>query len=385
MAKKRRLIIAVSVVVVVIVVASVAYLETGNPSSTPKGSGPRSGAQLVTVSGNKLLNRQGKPTRLVGVDIGGSQYYCLQKRSTPFPAPINSATVSSLLSWHVNAVRVLVNDYCWLGVGGEPRSTSSAVYRKSVESFVSMLNAANIEVILAMTQETSGTSVPGNATSKKSPGSTVAPMAEAATASAFWRSVASTFASSPGVMFDLYNEPENISWSCWENGCKVKGIQVVGMQQLVDTVRSTGARQPLLLGGVEWSNSLTGWLAHEPTDPDHQLIASIHVYQRLHCSTFQCWNGPVARTAKKVPVIAGEFGDNNCSTGFTAKFMKWADSHSVSYLAWSWLTGGGCGNGGTLLSSFPGTATKYGKAYERHLKKLYKSDPATFELNGIPN
>jgi endoglucanase len=364
-------------------VASVAYLATGNPSSTPKGL--PSAAQLVRVSGNKLVNREGKPTRLIGVDIGASQYYCLQKRNAPFPAPIDSATVSSLLSWHVNAVRVLLNDYCWLGVGGEPRSTTSAAYRKSVESFVAMLNAANIEVILAMTQESSNASVPGDATSQKSPGSNVAPMAEASTASTFWRSVASTFASSAGVMFDLYNEPENISWSCWENGCSVKGTQVVGMQQLVDIVRSTGARQPLLLGGVEWSNSLTGWLAHEPTDPDHQLIASIHVYQRLHCSTFQCWNGPVKRTANKVPVIAGEIGDNNCSTNFTAKFMKWADSHSVSYLAWAWLTGGGCGNGGTLLSKFPGTATKYGKAFKSHLGKLYKSDPATFELNSIPN
>ena len=34
-----------------------------------------------------------------------------------------------------------------------------------------------------------------------------------------------------------------------------------------------------MLGGLsEYSNDLTGWLANEPADPDHNLVASWHSY-----------------------------------------------------------------------------------------------------------
>jgi len=40
-----------------------------------------------------------------------------------------SASVSALLSWHVNAVRLLVDDYCWLGVDGEPDALSMIAHK----------------------------------------------------------------------------------------------------------------------------------------------------------------------------------------------------------------------------------------------------------------
>ena len=44
-----------------------------------------------------------------------------------------------------------------------------------------------------------------------------------------------------------------------------KAFTVAGMTSLVAAVRATGAKQPLLLGGLNYSNDLTGWLAHAPT------------------------------------------------------------------------------------------------------------------------
>jgi endoglucanase len=34
----------------------------------------------------------------------------------------------------------------------------------------------------------------------------------------------------------------------------------------------------ILLGGLAYSNDLTGWLAHRPTDPTGNLAAAVHVY-----------------------------------------------------------------------------------------------------------
>jgi hypothetical protein len=86
------------------------------------------------------------------------------------------------------------------------------------------------------------------------------------------------------VIFDLFNEPypekaaangnEAEGWQCWLHGGQCTGISypVAGMQSMVDAVRSVGANNVLMLGGLEWSNDLTGWLAHEPVDPDHNLV-----------------------------------------------------------------------------------------------------------------
>ena len=43
-------------------------------------------------------------------------------------------------------------------------------------------------------------------------------MADAAHAPDFWRSVAARFRDDSGVVFDLYNEPHDISWGCWRDG-----------------------------------------------------------------------------------------------------------------------------------------------------------------------
>lgn len=372
MHRKGYLRIALVVVITLIVVGTAAglYDVTTGGSGTKATQTPVT--PFLTVSGNQLVNRQGSPTRLVGVVIGASQYYCLGKSGLPFPTPISSASVTALISWHINAVRILLDEYCWLGIDGEPHSMSVDAYRKDIESFVAMLNAAHIEVILAMTAET-GHSQQTDSASSGTGKSLSTPMAQAATAPAFWTSVASAFEHTPGVIFDLFGEPQLISWTCWKDGCNVGGTKVAGMQQLVDTVRATGARQPLMLGGVDWSNNLSGWLANEPSDPDNQLIASVHVYQIDHCNNVKCWDATIAPVAKRVPVVSGEFGDESCSVTFTKRYMKWSDAHAVSYLAWSWLTGKACSNGGSLISDYSGTPSTYGTVIKTHVAKVSAS------------
>jgi hypothetical protein len=173
-------------------------------------------------------------------------------------------------------------------------------------------------------------------------------------------------------MFDLYGEPHEISWPCWKNGCTISGQKYVGMQQLVDAVRQTGAKQPLLLGGVDYSNNLSEWLQYEPTDPLHQLVASVHIYSYTTCNNVTCWNKEVATVAKHVPVVTGEFGATGCLPTFTKRYMKWADKHAVSYIAWAWLVGT-CAADGPLVSDYSGTATTYGSAYQSNVEALFKA------------
>jgi hypothetical protein len=207
-------------------------------------------------------------------------------------------------------------------------------------------------------------------------------MADADHSPTFWNSVAETFKSNHAVLFDLYNEPDGISWPCWLNGCQttygsptVINYQTAGMQQLVDAVRSTGATTPLMLGGLWNADYVLGWRQYEPKDPDHQLVLSFHTYHDGGCDYPSCWSKEVAPLAKVVPVVTGEFGEDNCDDTYDLAFMAWADQHGVSYLGWTWDAtdaGWNCSSGPALIEDYGGKPTAYGVALKEHLARLAK-------------
>jgi len=139
----------------------------------------------------------------------------------------------------------------------------------------------------------------------------------------------------PSVIFDAFNEPKiglthpsNADWSCWLNGCFTSfklcqssaatncttiEYQSVGMQSIINAIRQTGAKQPIMVGGLNWSSDPCGlqnklgnggncsWLEYAPTDPLGQLIVSFHEYNMMGCNTSACWNQDVLPVAKQVP------------------------------------------------------------------------------------
>jgi endoglucanase len=336
---------------------------TTTPPTTVVTPPPSAGGVVtVSVDGNELVNGAGQPIRLLGVDRSGTEYACIQGWGI-FDGPSDAASVAAMKSWHIDAVRVPLNEDCWLGINGVSARYGGAAYRAAVAGYVHTLQAAGLVVILDLHWNAPGSE----------PATGQQEMADADHSPAFWRSVASYFKSNHGLVFDLYNEPNGISWSCWLNGCVTSGgWEAAGMQSLVDAVRSTGATQPLMLGGLAWSNDLSQWLRYEPKDPLHELVASIHVYNFNACSTVSCWNETIAPVARQVPVVTGELGENDCASGFIDSYMEWADEEGVSYLGWTWDTGGGwtCTNGPSLITSYAGTPTPFGAGLEAHLAEL---------------
>jgi hypothetical protein len=186
-------------------------------------------------------------------------------------------------------------------------------------------------------------------------------------APAFWRSVAARFKDVPGIAYDLFNEPRDISWACWRDGCTTpEGWQAAGMQQLIDAVRSTGSIQPVIAMGLNWGGDLSGWLANRPADPAGQLAAGWHVYDFSGCNTTECWDRTAAPVASQVPVVATEVGERDCAGGFMDALLAWADAHGIGYTAWAWNTAD-CSSGPSLISAYDRTPTGYGAAYKQHL------------------
>jgi hypothetical protein len=316
---------------------------------------PASAAAGIHVRGNHLVNDAGHTVRLLGVNRSGAEYACVQGWGF-FDGPADAASIAAMRSWGIDAVRVPLNEDCWLGINGVKPQYGGAAYRAFVAGFVGRLNAAGLTAILDLHWNAPGSA---RATGQQQ-------MPDADHTPAFWRSVARAFRGHGNVIFDLYNEPHDVSWSCWRDGCGAW----VGMQRLVDTVRAAGARQPLMLGGLAWSNDLSGWLRWRPRDPLHQLIASVHVYNFNSCNSTACWNATIGRVAKSVPVVTGELGENDCAHGFIDTYMPWADARGISYLGWAW-DAWDCNSGPALISAYDGTPTPFGAGFRDHLASLH--------------
>jgi len=335
--------------------AGAALALMGAVAAVAPAAGAVAPAVVVKVSGNQLVNGAGAVIRLLGVNRSGSEYACIQGWGF-FDGPSDATSIAAIASWRTNAVRVTLNEDCWLGINAPGNSYVGAAYRTQIKGYVTRLHAAGLAAILDLQATAPGT--------EPATGAALEPMADAHSVQ-FWKSVSYAFKADPGVLFDLYNEPNNIGWPCWLSGCVVNDalhsgahFQAVGMQALVNAVRATGATQPIMAGGLQWSSDLSQWPAGL-VDPAGQLVASVHVYNYAS-ETVAYWNQTRLPVAAAYPVVTGELGEYDCAHGFIDGYMAWADAHGISYLGWTW----------DAVSNYNGTPTAFGVGLKNHLATL---------------
>jgi hypothetical protein len=350
------------------------------------GGGTNATALSIRVVGNHLVDSQGTTVRLLGVNAPGMDVLTPPSQCGTFGLSQNLGLFNAPVTWGINAVRVTLNEDCWLGINGVS-SAMTVTYQASLEWFVSELNVHGMYAILDLHFSAPGT-IPATAQQV---------MPDADHAPAFWTSLATTFVNNKAVVFDLFNEPapgavlpkasDSANWACWLSGCTLPTVysnfghqqssvswQATGMQRLVNVVRSTGATQPIMLSGLCGGNCLTEWLSHVPADPLNQLVASIHVYNSDSCSTLACWNQQYAPVALQYPVVTAEFGEDDCSDGFMEQYMQFADANGISYLGWSWSPETSCTpqsqDGASLITDWNGDPTPLGIGLQSHLLAL---------------
>jgi endoglucanase len=319
----------------------------------------------LRVSGKRLVDSKGHVVHWHGVNRSGTEYACIQGWGI-FDGPGDAASVQAMAKWRINAVRVPINEDCWLGINGVKRAYGGARYRTAIVHYVKLLHRfgmyAEVSLIWGAPGKYQATYQPGAPDADHSP--------------ALWRSLARTFRKDSRVVLAPWGETI-VNAHCFLRGgtCEATfGAQntpyrTAGMQQAVSVMRKAHYRGVISIPGIDYANDLSQWLSHKPRDRRHQLIAEAHIYGKNTCSSISCFNSTLRPVARHVPLIFGETGEtydaSSCGSTNIASFMHWVDANASGYLAWTWDTWGDCSS---LISDYRtgAPANAYGSFVRQH-------------------
>jgi hypothetical protein len=170
-------------------VATCSWLQAAD-ASTPAAAG--SG---LRVSGSRLLDGRGRRLELRGVNRSGTEYACIQGWGL-FDGPSGPRSVKAMASWHMNFVRVPLNEDCWLGINGVNHAYGGATYRRAILKYVKLLHRygmyAELSLIWAAPGRYEATYQSGAPDEDHSP--------------AMWASLASTFERDRNVVLAPWGE-----------------------------------------------------------------------------------------------------------------------------------------------------------------------------------
>ena len=260
--------------------------------------------KMVRVQGNRLVDTDGKEVWLQGVNAGGME-------TIPNGDQQVKSTVVAIDQWHANCIRLPINEAHWFGTGIYSKNDGGKSFRDACDKIVRLAANRGAYVVIDLHRFR-------------------APKAEHVE---FWKDCAAHYKNHPAVLFDLFNEPHGISWEIWRDGGwvgkqgqhdesaflsseekkKNQGFESVGMQALVDAVRSTGAKNVVIAGGLFWANDLTG-IESEAIEKGEKK--SFRLTDTTGNGIMYAWHtyhwhkgwGRILPVAAKHPIFLGEVG-----------------------------------------------------------------------------
>lgn len=291
-----------------------------------------------SVVGNTIENGSGQPVVLHGVDRPSLEWSCSGFSADKQPTGIPASDFATMRTkWNANAVRIALNQDHWLkGAAqycGDNGTSQTNHYAATVQAAVQAAEANGLIVILDLHWSDQGNlqfpAPPNGQTNQQ-----CMPDQNSVT---FWQQVAAVYKNDPNVWFELYNEPHPNNWTIWKNGGSVCGFQAVGMQTLVDTVRTAGASNLVLAGGDSYASHLDG----VPLLSGSNIVYAIHPYANPSNpdswdKSDGDWNNRFGNLSAQVPVVATEFGDLQCGSTYDQGILDYFRSKHIGYTAWAW-------------------------------------------------
>lgn len=321
---------------VLVLVAAVLAFTTGCRSTSVAGK-PDASARLLPlkVAGTRILDSKNQPVRLRGVNAASLEW------TSDGQGHILQTVNVAIRDWHVNVIRLPLSQDRWFGKAPEQNDGGKA-YRELVRQVVDECATQHCYIILDL--HWSDCNEWGRNIGQHS-------MPDL-NSIAFWKDVAPVYANNPAVIFDLYNEPHDVSWDVWLKGGMIldkpnqrnmaaKNYQCVGMQEMLDAIRATGAKNVVIAGGLDWAYDFSGILAgRQLSDPKgNGVIYASHCYDNKGESVHD-WIAKMETATARLPVIISEFGGNSGPSrrvpadNWLLHVLQAIDDHQWSYTAW---------------------------------------------------
>lgn len=147
-------------------------------------------------------------------------------------------------------------------------------------------------------------------------------------AKVFFRTVATKYRGVPNVIYELYNEPVDVSWE------EVRDYAV----EIIRTIRSVDNSAVIIVGSPHWDQDVH-LAADAPIEGFDNIMYSLHFYAGTH----KQWLRERADYAigKGLPVFVSECagmnadGDGPIDYDEWQKWVDWMDTHSLSRVMWS--------------------------------------------------
>jgi len=272
------------------------------------------------VVGNVIYTEEGEPHIFRGVTRPSLEWNSEGEH-------LSAEDYGLMAEWNANVVRIALNQGFWL----EDSARYDETYATRLDENIAWAQAAGLDVILDLHWSDRGDPNGANEQQRMADERSVL----------FWESVAERYKDNGGVLFELYNEPHDVPWEVWRDGggagAAGENFTAVGMQDLHDAVRSTGARNLVIATGLDWGFQLS-------RVPDFRLegeniVYASHPYDYMNKQrpTWDLAFGDLSRTD---PVILTEFGQFTCAGDYYAEVIDYAEERGISWTAWAWYVAG---------------------------------------------
>jgi len=333
----------------------------------------------LKVVGSEILNSKNQPVRLMGVNCASLEW------TSHGEGHIVQSVKTAIEDWKVNTIRLPMSQDRWFGKAPEQNDEGKA-YRALTDEIVHLCASRGGYILLDL--HWSDANEWGRNIGQHS-------MPDQNSA-AFWKDLAALYANHPAVLYDLYNEPHDVSWDIWLNGGTItdrpnrrrqepKTYEAVGMQKLLDTVRETGAKNVIVVGGLDWAYDFSGILeGRRLKDPNGLgVIYANHCYNNKNQSV-ETWVANMEKADAELAVIVSEFGGAYFPPGADAgtsrprgyggfgrradgdwllRMMQAIDDHKWSFAAWDFHPAAGP----TLIADWNYTPTPHYGVYVKRL------------------
>lgn len=339
------------------------------------GQGPYS------VRGNQVVDFAGRPYTFHGVTRDGLEYSCtgvgpMDAQHLAYMG--HGPDKAGVTYWNANTIRLPLSESFWL-YGAQRQKCTAQQYQALVHKTVSTLVDQGMNVMLDLHW------VDADRQSLGGGGPWALPDADSVT---FWQQVASAYRDNPNVIFELYNEPHPTSWQCWysqslcskpitdtvfSDDCHCKltlTYQSVGMRQLLDAVRGTGAQNIVIVAGINWGFDLSKVTNYDL--PGGNIVYDTHPYPYDEKQAAS-WDSFFGNLSDDYPVISAENGQYDCKSDYMRKLYDYFDQHNIGWIGWAWSQGNSVCGYPLLTQDMQGTpSAEMGKFIYQRLQSYYR-------------